>query len=316
MKHDPNVIAILITVFVVAQIVGLTITFQYLDYDKTVVSGDATFKNLPFDTPRPEVDQSNSYILIMAAILVGTALVLTIIKFGKMRMWKIWFFLSIMITLTIALSAFLPEYIAAVIALILAYYKIRSPGFWVHNISEVFIYGGLAAILTPIINLFSAFMLLVLISLYDMYAVWKSEHMVTMAKSQTSSKLFAGLMVPYEKGAKSAKGIVKSGKPKSALKVIPKGAKVKRVKNAILGGGDVGFPLIFAGVVMKTLLMNGVDKMTTFAETAIIVILTTLALTLLMKYGKQDKFYPAMPFLSAGCLVGYVIIFVLNRLII
>ena len=45
-------------------------------------------------------------------------------------------------------------------------------------------------------NIFSASILLVLISLYDMYAVWKSRHMVAMAKFQSSSNLFAGISIP------------------------------------------------------------------------------------------------------------------------
>ena len=67
---------------------------------------------------------------------------------------------------------------------------------------------------------------------------------------------------------------------------------------AILGGGDVAFPLIFAGVVMKAL---------SFTHALIIAAATTLASLFLFIGAKKQKFYPAMPFLTAGCLIGYAL---------
>ena len=83
------------------------------------------------------------------------------------------------------------------LAISLAAWKILRPNVFIHNLTEVFIYGGIAALLVPIINLFSAFILLLLISIYDMYAVWKSKHMVSMAKFQSEAKVFAGLLKRY-----------------------------------------------------------------------------------------------------------------------
>ena len=42
-------------------------------------------------------------------------------------------------------------------------------------------------------------LLLALISVYDVIAVFKSKHMVSMANFQTESKVFAGLAVPRGK---------------------------------------------------------------------------------------------------------------------
>jgi len=97
-------------------------------------------------------------------------------------------------------------------------------------------------------------------------------------------------------------------------KKIGKGVKVKRmVKTAILGGGDIGFPLLFAGVVMKGLILeNGV--FIGFLKTLIIPVVVSIALFLLFVKGKKDKFYPAMPILSAGCFVGYLIVWLIALL--
>ena len=101
-----------------------------------------------------------------------------------------------------------------------------------------------------------------------MYAVWKSKHMIKMAKFQTESRLFAGLLIPYGKN-----------------------------KTAILGGGDLGFPLIFTGVMYKTIGL----------ESLLIILTTTIALFLLLYKSEKNKYYPAMPFISMGCLMGYLL---------
>jgi presenilin-like A22 family membrane protease len=82
-------------------------------------------------------------------------------------------------------------------------------------------------------------------------------------------------------------------------------------KTAILGGGDIVFPLIFTGAVMNGLILNGLTKSAAFMQASIIILTTTIALALLFIYAKKGKFYPAMPFVTAGCLVGWVIVLVI-----
>ena len=64
---------------------------------------------------------------------------------------------------------------------------------------------------------------------------------------------------------------------------------------------------MFAGVVMKNLILTN-PILTAFLKTLIIPITTSIALYLLLIYGKKNKFYPAMPFLTIGCLIGFAII--------
>jgi presenilin-like A22 family membrane protease len=91
-------------------------------------------------------------------------------------------------------------------------------------------------------------------------------------------------------------------------KEIPKGFEQKRVKSAILGGGDIAFPLMFSGSVMTWLLESGVSKNLAFFESLIVPLFAGIALLLLLLKSKKDKFYPAMPFITAGCLIGYGIL--------
>ena len=291
MKHTLKITLMLILLFFLSQIVGLAITNQYIDHEKTAETGVTTWEELPYDMERPPVEESSSFIYILIAVILGTGLLMLLIKFNRINIWKFWFFLSVVFCLTIALKPFMRQEIALAISFVLALFKIVRPNIFIHNITEVFIYGGMAAIFVPIMNLYAVFMLLLLISVYDMYAVWKSKHMVKLAKFQTSSKVFAGLSIPYKMPKKEAK--------KKAGKVV----KIEKIKTAILGGGDIAFPLIFAGVVMKN---------TNFLTSLIIPVFVSAALLILLTKSEKDKFYPAMPFLSLGCLAGYGFILLLG----
>jgi presenilin-like A22 family membrane protease len=176
--------------------------------------------------------------------------------------------LSVFFTLLIAFNAFINQAFALILALVFASLKTFKDNVIVHNFSELFIYGGLAVIFVPVVNIMSIVIILFLISIYDYIAVWKTKHMVRLAKFQARIKLFAGLLIPYGN------------------------------KSAILGGGDLGFPLIFSGVLFKTYGWNAV----------IAVLTSTMALAFLLIKSEKSKYYPAMLFLTIGCLMGFVII--------
>jgi hypothetical protein len=142
--------------------------------------------------------------------------------------------------------------------------------------------------------------------------------MVKMAKFQTKSKVFAGLLIPYTPKEQTAES-VKLTQPKTSKTFDIKSGKVEK-KNAILGGGDIAFPLIFAGVVMQNIanklytnfgLTLEAAKSIAFQQSLIITLTTTIAIALLFVFAKKDKFYPAMPIVTAGCLIGYGIVLLL-----
>ena len=356
MKHTLKVTLLLALIFFVAQIAGLAITKEYvstkeyIDQETKVVVKKIVSEDLPYNLERPQIEESTSYIWITIAVIIGTLLLLTIIKFRKktniivwwalviilildimftffnilkpieslelklyliirllieiillyilIRLkekfdaWKLWFFLAVFSTVSIAFAAFMPQALAIILAFILALTKIYKPIAILNNFTEIFIYGGLAAIFVPIINVFAAFALLFLISIYDIIAVRHTKHMVKLAKFQARSNVFAGLLVPYGKSnsiAAEGKGIIK-GKEKGRI--------------AVLGGGDIGFPLLFAGAVMKELMLVNSETIG-FLKTLVIPVFVTFALIYLLITGEKGKFYPAMPYLSIGCILGY-----------
>ena len=135
--------------------------------------------------------------------------------------------------------------------------------------------------------------------------------MITMAKFQTQAKMFAGLLIPYR--IKGAKAGIRHGKIAAEASKAPKAVKTEKikVKSAILGGGDIGFPLLFAGVVMKGLMLKN-PVFIGFLKTLIIPLFVSITLLLLLIKSKEDRYYPAMPFLSIGCLLGYLAVLMIG----
>lgn len=289
MKHSAVMTIILLATFLLAQFIGIAILYNYIDPVKSGETGKTEFKDLPIGE-RPPVEEKTSFFPIIVAILIGTAILFLLMKYNLNWVMRFWFLLAAFFALTIAVDAFLPITIAFALGLVFSIWKVFRPNVFVHNITELFIYGGLAAIFVPLFNLFSVIILLLLISAYDAYAVWKSKHMIVLAKSQAKAKIFAGLMLPYKLG--------KMGKPNA-------GIKMKKVRTAILGGGDIGFPLIFAGVVLKELGLW---------QSMIIPFGALFGLAVLLWKGKENRFYPAMPFISAGCFIALGVVWGISSL--
>src|SRR3989344_639664 len=138
---------------------------------------------------------------------------------------------------------------------------------------------------------YSSFIAL-LISLYDIYAVWHTGFMQKMARYQIKKlRVFSGLFIPYiHNKIKLIRS--KSNASKKSIKV----------NVAILGGGDIVFPIIVAGVVLRQFGL----------VPAIIVSLgATIALSILFYFSEKGKFYPAMPFISAGCFAAIGLIYII-----
>ncbi len=322
MKHDFKITIILVLFFLASQYVGLFITSQYITVEKVidVSTGKETFNvtnvtDLPAGIERIDVSEDFSWLYIMFAILLGTVIVLVLVRFKQRRVWRFWYFFSLILIMTFALAPFMDNVFAFVLSAILSLFKTYKPNVVIHNLTEIFLYGGLAAMLVPIMNLYSVFMLLIVISVYDAIAVWKSKHMISLAKFQSDSNVFAGLFIPYTTG-KKGKVLMKAESSKRKedhkIKEISSKSHSKEaphekvvVNRAILGGGDIAFPLVFTGVVMKT---------AGFSNAALIPPFTALALFFLLYKSEKGKFYPAMPFISAGCILGFIFMYIVGIL--
>lgn len=308
MKHSIKVTLLLLALFLATQLIGLFVVNFYspqiisqADLNGTITN--ITTYNLPYGMDPPQgIKPETTLYSIIFALVFAVILMLILMKYHAEIFLRIWFFIVVALALGITFNAFIlsvssiaySSIIAIIVALFFAYLKIFKRNILVHNATELLIYPGIAVIFVPLLNLWTIVLLLVLISIYDIYAVWHAGFMQKMAHYQIKTlRLFSGFFVPYL-GARERE-LLKKAKGKAKSKKV-------KVNVAILGGGDVVFPIIMAGVVFRALGL---------IPALLIVLGETLALAGLFYASKKGKFYPAMPFITAGCFVGLVIAYLI-----
>jgi len=302
MKHSVKVTILLLAMFLITQFIGLFVVAQYAPIQTQAIDSQGnliniTTYNLPYGMdPPPEIEPIGASISIIIAIILAVLVMFFLMKYRAETILRIWFFTVVTLAMGITLNSFLKipnaSIFALAIALPIAYIKIFKRNIIVHNLSELIVYPGIAAIFVPILSIWAAVLLFVLISLYDMYAVWHSGFMQKMAQYQIQTlRVFSGFFIPYI-----------SRKDRAKLKKAKGKKKKVSVSVAILGGGDVIFPIILAGVVMMTLGL---------LQAIIISLGATLALGTLFYFSQKGKFYPAMPFITAGCFIALAIAYLI-----
>ena len=296
MKHSFSVVLIIITVWLAAQSIGLLVVEHY------------GVSELPTGVERPDTDASGVLWYLIAGIGIGTVLILLLARFKQQRLWAVWFSLAVFILAYVALAAFVPIVYALIIAALFVYLKLDTRLNWIlRNIPELFLYAGIAGVFVPLLTIQVALIILIAISLYDAYAVWRSKHMIALARFQMESGHFAGFSMP--KGDDTTK---KPSRRVSAKKTAAKSAKKSTTSakkpakrngphaggSAILGGGDFAFPLLYAGTL---LLSYG------WIPALGAVIGGYFGLLTLFMISRENRFYPAMPFLAAGLILGSLV---------
>jgi len=273
--------------FLLTQFIGLFIVNTYCS------SGDVLCLGLPSAF---EAGETSAWSFIPSFIF-AILLILFLMKYKQKIVLKIWFALVVMLALFLSVNAILINlhlplwYLALIIAIPLGILKIMRPSPIIHNVTELLIYPGIAAVFIPILSIWSVIMLLILISIYDIWAVWHSGIMQKMAKFQMEEVgIFGGFLIPTL--TKKQRELIKEAKKQKNKKKLGK----MKIGIAMLGGGDIIFPIITAGVYM--IAFNSIIP-------AIFIILGAfLGLTYLLTISEKTKFYPAMPFISFGIFAG------------
>ena len=300
MKHNTKITIILLAMFILTQLIGLGVINFYLSPNQVIPYGFNQSKN---------IEPISFLIQLVISFIIAIALILLLMRIKSNIFMKLWFFVVVIFALAISLNAIAISWgiapssavwVGFILGLVLAYFKIYKRNIFVHNFTELLIYPGVATLFVVMLTLPVIIVILLLISVYDMWAVWKSKLMVKMAKYQINNLgIFGGFMIPYaDKKTKSKIKLLKIKYKNSIPDKIIRKSKLK-IHMAILGGGDIVFSLIAAGVFFRTY--------QSLAGTLIVTLFTILALLGLFIFGKKQKSYPAMPYLTTGILIGMII---------
>ncbi len=298
MKHNIKITAILIGMFIVTQLIGLFVVSAY-------VKG----LELPYGMEPPdEVKEKPRGPEIIFAFIIAILFFFLLIKLNAETFIRVWYFVVTVLALALAINVFLFKlnfvynaFFALLAAIPLAYIKIFKRYIIVHNLTELLIYPGIATVFVPLLNVLWIVILLLLISIYDIWAVWHSEFMQKMAEFQINKlQFFTGFFVPYADKKQRQKIKLIKQKYANNRKLMEKQFKKSRIKVnlAILGGGDIIFPIITAGIFYKFFGL---------LSAMIIISSATIALIFLFLLARKGKFYPAMPFITIGLYLGMIL---------
>lgn len=134
------------------------------------------------------------------------------------------------------LSLFIPVFGAVLITGALIFFWLETPRVWVHDILIILGLAGAASFFGLGFNPAIVVVLLVVFSFYDFIAVYKTKHMLKIAKEMIDKKVILGFIIPKE---------IKYFREKLS-QVKPGGGFM------ILGGGDVVFPNLLAVSVVPS----------------------------------------------------------------
>ena len=256
-------------------------------------------------------------ISFVIGLVLATIIFIILMHVGVIRFMRFWLFFVVVIGLFISLSLLfyeefpfqikigkvsfsVSELFAFLLAIALAYFKVYKANIIVHNITELLIYPGIVILFLPLLNVIIVIVLLFLLSVYDFVAVFKTKHMQKMAKFMIKDvKGFSGVMIPYLSVKEKEKLIKLRAMQMTEKKPKAKKKKIKiKVNLAVLGGGDIAFPMLFSSIVFVT---------HTIYHSLFIILFSTIALTFLLLFGKRGEAYPALPPLAVGGLIGFLL---------
>jgi len=223
------------------------------------------------------------------SFLIGTLLILIISfliksKPRKGKVFKILFIFVIFWGAIIVLSLWLGDIPALALTGLLIFLWLKRPSVLVHNLCIILGIAGVGAALGLRIEPKIMVALLIIFSIYDFIAVYKTKHMVKMAKEMIEHQAILALVIPR-----------KVSDFKGRLEEIKTGGKF-----LILGGGDIAFPLLFCVSLIRQDILSSL----------IVAVFSLIGLFfsyLIFTSQKIKRPIPALPPIALFSILGFLI---------
>jgi len=217
-------------------------------------------------------------------------LILRFIKFEKEKgtIFKILFILAVSFGGLLFLETWLPEPLSLIFVFVLIFWWLKKPSVLIQDLLIILGIAGTGSILGLSLNPLMVILLLVIFSIYDFIAVYKTKHMVRMAKAMLESRAILALVIPPNI----------FGFRESLEKIQPGG------KFLILGGGDIAFPLIFSVSLIPSGILHSFIV-------ALFSLIGLFASFWFFTKQKERKPIPALPPIALFSIIGYLIVSIL-----
>lgn len=233
--------------------------------------------------------QTYSWWQFLIAFAIGTLVILFFIKYVKSRLiFGGFYYVLLFLGCMAFFDAFALGYLSAILALAVCLLRRFLPSVLTHNMAMILAIAGMSSYFGLSFLPWQIILMLIILSVYDFIAVFKTKHMVAMFKKMMEQGAIFSLIIPsnligFLAGMKTA----------------------KPGENFIfLGTGDLAFPIIFAVSALRDGLLSSV---------LIIIgaLFGVMAINLYFYFKKERRAFPALPPISIGCIVGYLISLIL-----
>lgn len=226
---------------------------------------------------------------MIIVFFVGTIIFLSFLRLSKSRiLFEILFSLAVFFGVWLILGTFFAEDYAVIFASLIILLRYFYPTPFTQNLSIILGIAGLSLSIGLVLSANEVLIVLVLLSFYDIIAVFITKHMVKMFKGLLERGVIVALIIPFE-----YKNILKNLK-----EIKPKD------KFMFLGTGDLALPTVF---VVSAYLENWV-----LALGAILGSLVGVYLTQTIFFIGRKRPIPALPPIATCTIIGYAIALLLN----
>jgi len=221
----------------------------------------------------------------LLAFGIGTAIVLGLIRIMHGGLFlRIFFLFALFSGVLVTTSVFIPNTWALIFSLFLISLYIIWPYVYLHDLILILTLPGIAALLGASLNPWTAVLILIIMSVYDYVAVYKTKHMVRMAKAMISGRaIFAMIFPEHWLGFKSP---LNEAHPGEGF--------------MMLGTGDFVFPFIMAASAYA---VSPAAAWVVFS----FALLGLLLMHLIFVSQKIRRPMPALPPLAAFAILGFIL---------
>jgi len=257
-----------IYLFLLAQITGLFLAEQLLIYQN------------PFSFALGNSVTPKDLLLFFC---ISTILLLLIQKIRHAHIFfRGLFFAAAFVGILMVFAAVFPVEISLPVSLLFVIGLILVPEVWVHDLVILIASAGIAGTVGIQMPWQWSVWALVLFSAYDLIAVYVTKHMVDIAHQMLKANAIFAFIIPADHTSYRA-----------SISQVRPGAGF-----LVLGGGDIILPMLFA---CSMLVVSPVVSMTIIGGA----ILGLVANHMVLLRAKQP--IPALPMITIGCLIGFLI---------
>jgi len=194
------------------------------------------------------------------------------------------FLLAIVFGSLIFFELWIGEPLALILVLVLVFAWLKMPNIFLHDFLLVSGMAGIGSFLGTSLEPITMIYLLVFFSIYDVIAVYKTKHMVKMAKAMNEAGALPGLILPSQ-----------ISDFRTPLERSSFGGRF-----LILGSGDIVFPMLLS----ISLIQEGILKS---AIVAFFSLLGLFASFWIFFRQKERRAIPALPPIALFSILGYLI---------